>query len=364
MWLAGRYLRRRRRPELRGPPPGSQPATGEDSNNGARYQPMGSPSGIFCMRAESMSRSSRTSTPEISAPNGSPLTGYANSTTASSCWGAPSICRGSKMSDPSCRKRRPRTVAGDPRPTAILRTTSSSSSWISCTGTAAPSCAKRRVFSSENSPRRTPESGFSVLSSLLVALSIMFTLNGPRTMTILSVFTPASSNPSTETSAVEKLPAYIISPGLLSTATCGVFWSPSWSCKIRPTSDPIIGGRMVEGASTMRSTISRTNSVFLDTALGGGSVLQIGVDKGVEVTVEDAIDVRRLLAGAVVLHQLVRVEDVGPYLGAPLDIRLLPALRSDLLLAPLALELEEARPENAHRDLTVLVLAALVLALH
>jgi hypothetical protein len=51
----------------------------------------------------------------------------------------------------------------------------------------------------------------------------------------------------------------------------------------------------------MRSNTSRANSVFLDTALGYGSVLQVSVDKVVEVAVEDAIHVGSLLAGAVVL---------------------------------------------------------------
>src|SRR5918995_3219152 len=106
------------------------------------------------------------------------------------------------------------------------------------------------------------------------------------------------------------------------------------------------------------------NSAFLDTALGDGSVLQVGVDKGVDVAIKDAVHVRRLLDGAVVLHQLVRVEDVGADLGPPLYVRLLPTYRGDLLLTPLSLELEEARPKDAHRDLAVLVLAALVLALN
>src|SRR5918998_2463966 len=114
----------------------------------------------------------------------------------------------------------------------------------------------------------------------------------------------------------------------------------------------------------MTSTTSKTNSAVLDTALGDRPVLQVGVDEGVDVAVQHAIHVRRLLARAVVLHQLVGVEDVGSDLGTPLDVRLLPAYGGDLALPSLALELEEARPEDPHRYLAVLVLAALVLALH
>src|SRR5918998_1842444 len=98
-------------------------------------------------------------------------------------------------------------------------------------------------------------------------------------------------------------------------------------------------------------------------ALGHGPVLQVSVDEGIEVALEHAVHVRRLLAGAMVLYELVRVEHVGPDLRTPLDIGLLPALCGDLLLPLLALEFEEPRPEDPHGHLTVLVLAALVLAL-
>src|SRR4029450_12382756 len=64
-----------------------------------------------------------------------------------------------------------------------------------------------------------------------------------------------------------------------------------------------------------------------------------------------------------VLDELVRMEDVGPDLGAPFDLGLFPALRGDLLLPLLALELEESRPQDPHRHFPVLVLAPLVLAL-
>src|SRR5918999_6162279 len=114
----------------------------------------------------------------------------------------------------------------------------------------------------------------------------------------------------------------------------------------------------------MRTSTSKANSVILVTALGRRLGLQVGVDEGVEVSVEDAVHVRRLLAGAVVLDELVRVEDVGPDLGSPLYVGLLAALGGDLALPLLALELEEAGPQDPHGNLAVLVLAPLVLALH
>src|SRR5215207_5604753 len=110
--------------------------------------------------------------------------------------------------------------------------------------------------------------------------------------------------------------------------------------------------------------VQTTEDALLGTVLGGGPTLQEGVDKGVEVAVEDPVHVRRLFAGAVVLDELVRVEDVRPDLGPPLYVRLLPAYGGELAFALLALELEEPRPQDAHRDLAVLVLAPLVLALH
>src|SRR5688500_11724942 len=111
------------------------------------------------------------------------------------------------------------------------------------------------------------------------------------------------------------------------------------------------------------STGASTAATTLRIVLGHGPVLQVSVDEGIEVTVEDPVHVRRFLAGAMVLYELVRVEYVRPDLGTPLDIRLLPALGGDLLLSLLALELEEPGLEYPHGHLAVLVLAALVLAL-
>src|SRR5918994_1826618 len=113
----------------------------------------------------------------------------------------------------------------------------------------------------------------------------------------------------------------------------------------------------------MTSKGTRTAAMTLRIVLGRGPVLQVRVDESVEVAVEDPVHVRRLLAGAVVLYELVRVEYVGPDLRSPLDLGLLPALRGELLLPLLALQLEEPSPEYPQGHLAVLVLAALVLAL-
>ena len=59
--------------------------------------------------------------------------------------------------------------------------------------------------------------------------------------------------------------------------------------------------------------------------LGG----QIGVDKAVQVSVHDAVDVAGFIGGAVVLHQLVGHEYVGTDLAAPLN-KNCPVIRAGL----------------------------------
>src|SRR5919112_318525 len=296
-------MRRRRRPEL----PMSQPATGEDNNKGGLYQLAGIPlNGISCILPVRVRLPFRTFTPVTLAPNGKSVRGYEKRVNASSCSeetkaGAPSTCSGWKMSSPFCRDRRPRTVTGAPKPRDISRMTRSSSSWTSCTGTPDPTCASCETLSSESDTLSLPESGCSVLTSPLVALSIMFRLNGSRSMITLLVFTPAISIPLAETRAFEKLPAYIIGAGVLSISTSGASSSPSWSCRSRAVADSSSAGRTVKGASTIKTRTRRAKSVFPDTVLGDGPVLQVGVDEVVQVAVEDAVHVGGLRAGSVVL---------------------------------------------------------------
>src|SRR5215210_7847287 len=98
-------------------------------------------------------------------------------------------------------------------------------------------------------------------------------------------------------------------------------------------------------------------------ALYSGPAFKVGVDQVIQVAVEDPVHVGGLRPGAVVLYHLVGVEDVGADLAPPLDVRPFAFQGGQLLLALLPLELEEARPQDPHRYLAVLVLAALVLAL-
>src|ERR671911_2553481 len=77
-------------------------------------------------------------------------------------------------------------------------------------------------------------------------------------------------------------------------------------------------------------------------ALYSGAALEVGVDKNVDVAVEDAFHVAGLHAGAQVLNHLVGVEDVRADLGPEADVRFLAALGRYLLLPPLLLALEKA----------------------
>src|SRR5699024_7342950 len=88
-----------------------------------------------------------------------------------------------------------------------------------------------------------------------------------------------------------------------------------------------------------------------------------GLDETVEVAVEDRRGVVDLVAGAQILDHLVRVRDVGAHLVAPagLDVAGELLLLRSLLLA---LEVEEAGLEDAHRGLAVLDLGLLVLHAH
>src|SRR5918912_2263802 len=121
---------------------------------------------------------------------------------------------------------------------------------------------------------------------------------------------------------------------------------------------------MTTAAAKRTSPATGARGRPLRTMLGRSSVLEVGVDKGVQVAVENPVYVGGLLPSAQVFHELVRVEDVRSDLGPEPHLGLLPALRGDLPLPFLALELEEASPQDPHGDLAVLVLAPLVLALH
>src|SRR5437868_14427906 len=86
------------------------------------------------------------------------------------------------------------------------------------------------------------------------------------------------------------------------------------------------------------------------------------LDERIDVPVEDTRGIADLEAGAVVLHEGVRVQHVRADLAAPVggaELAALPRLRL-LLLADLSLE--QPRAEDLHGRLAVLELRAFVLA--
>src|ERR671918_1687468 len=97
--------------------------------------------------------------------------------------------------------------------------------------------------------------------------------------------------------------------------------------------------------------------------LPGGLGEQIGLDEAVEIAVEDPLCVALLDVGAVVLDELVRVQDVAADLAAEAGVHDDAALGGELGLPLLELVLGEAALEDAHRGLAVGQLRTLVLAL-
>src|SRR5204863_4787255 len=77
----------------------------------------------------------------------------------------------------------------------------------------------------------------------------------------------------------------------------------------------------------------------------GRALEQIGADETVDVAVEDPPGVADLVARAVVLDPLGRVEGVAADLRSPADLGPLPALGRQLLGPPSLLELEQPSPQ-------------------
>src|SRR6266540_1942956 len=90
---------------------------------------------------------------------------------------------------------------------------------------------------------------------------------------------------------------------------------------------------------------------------------QISANEPVEVPVQDTLGVARLVLGAVVLDELVRVEDVAADLAAEADVLRRAAFLRQLRLALLDRALDEARLEQPQCGLLVGRLRALVLTL-
>src|SRR4029077_7839523 len=93
-------------------------------------------------------------------------------------------------------------------------------------------------------------------------------------------------------------------------------------------------------------------------------VEQVSPDEGIEVAIEDFLHIATLDLGSVVLDKLVGLQRVGTDLAAETNVGFRGIELASFLLALFELELVESRTENFHGQLAILVLAALVLALH
>src|SRR4051794_40818739 len=96
---------------------------------------------------------------------------------------------------------------------------------------------------------------------------------------------------------------------------------------------------------------------------GRCDALQLREHQAVEVAVKHVVGRARLVARAVVLDHLIRVEYVRADLVAPARLDVLAAQERELALALLETPFEQPRAEHFHRELAVLVLRPLVLAL-
>src|SRR5262245_26683194 len=114
-----------------------------------------------------------------------------------------------------------------------------------------------------------------------------------------------------------------------------------------------------------RRTFIGASSLLPGTARGAAApALHVRVDERLDVAVEHSLDVGRLVVGAQVLDLLVRRHHVRADLVAEVDLGLLAVGLLQLLVPRRLAELVELRLEHRHRRAPVLVLAALVLALH
>src|ERR1043165_765700 len=100
------------------------------------------------------------------------------------------------------------------------------------------------------------------------------------------------------------------------------------------------------------------------TERAAGALHQVALDEHVDVAVENAVDVADLLLRPVILHHLVRMQDVAADLAAEADLLLDAADLRQLRLVLLHLDVVKARLQHAHRRVAVAVLRPLVLARH
>ena len=91
---------------------------------------------------------------------------------------------------------------------------------------------------------------------------------------------------------------------------------------------------------------------------------QVCIDEVIYFTVHDRLNIARFLARPVILNHGIGLENVAPYLAAPFDFLELALYIRHVLEAFALLYFEELTAKHAHCRLSVLYLAALVLALH
>src|SRR3990172_9587088 len=122
-----------------------------------------------------------------------------------------------------------------------------------------------------------------------------------------------------------------------------------------PTAASVPGRSASAASASSTRTGARRN-------LAANRRLLVGAEQVVQFPIEHGFGIAGLIAGAVVLHHLVRMEYVGADLVAPGGRDVLP-LQPRLLLRPLLqLQHQEPRLQNLQRALLVAVLGALVLA--
>src|SRR3972149_4183782 len=97
-------------------------------------------------------------------------------------------------------------------------------------------------------------------------------------------------------------------------------------------------------------------------ALATDGRLLVGAEQGVQLTIEHGFSIACLVAGAVVLHHLVRMEDLGADLVAPGGGDVLPFQARLLLRFLLQLTHQQPRLQHLQRALLVAVPAAVVVA--
>ena len=88
------------------------------------------------------------------------------------------------------------------------------------------------------------------------------------------------------------------------------------------------------------------------------------MDQLIEIAVEDRVDVPDLVFAAMVFDALLRMQGVGTDLIAKADLTLLTLQLGELANLFLSLALEQVGAQHLHGRASVLVLRALVLALH